>query len=238
MEHSTEIYRGYEIQISYDTDAQNPFTEWDGQPAMRVQAGRYAHRTEYNGSVADIIDESISEGQLIRNQKALMEILGLSPDDFKGEKKQYKIETLSNDILYADIEQLTSICKLFKIPHVSETQSYDQSTWAEVLIVSSKEWIQETGIRKKHIQRSLQASADLYQQYASGEVFGYNCEEAEASCWGYYGDEHEKSGLMEEARSEIDYTITSKRKARFEALKTLIRNRVPHYLRYNLTPSF
>jgi hypothetical protein len=44
--------------------------------------------------------------------------------------------------------------------------------------------------------------------YGVSSIEGPNGEKIEdASCWGFYGGDHEKSGLLEHARSAIDYRI-------------------------------
>jgi len=55
---------------------------------------------------------------------------------------------------------------------------------------------------------ALKAEVKQYDDYITGNVFGYVIEEdlLEESCWGYYGDP-EKSGLLEDAKSMIDEAI-------------------------------
>lgn len=40
-------------------------------------------------------------------------------------------------------------------------------------------------------------------------VYGYQIDELEDSCYGFYGYDHEKSGLLDEAKSVIDHHISS-----------------------------
>jgi len=46
---------------------------------------------------------------------------------------------------------------------------------------------------------------EIYDHYLTGMVFGYDvvcdfCGQSIDSCWGFYGDDHEKSGLLDYAK--------------------------------------
>jgi hypothetical protein len=90
-------------------------------------------------------------------------------------------------------------------------------------------------------RRLLKGEAETYGHYLSGEVYGYIVnslnDEGESlddhidSCWGYYGDDHEASGLLEAARSAVDCHISYQRKKVFDRLKAETRHRVPLHKR-------
>lgn len=71
-----------------------------------------------------------------------------------------------------------------------------------------------------------------WNDYLSGNVYGYNIEEGD-SCWGYYGDP-EKSGLIDDAKASIDALILEKRQSHFDRLKKWIKCRVPLFVRQPL----
>lgn len=227
-------HNGYTIEIHYMGDAQNPWTDWDGHPPIKIDAGRFDKRTYGEMDITSMI----SRGQIIYHQKALARIFGCDLED--AEDTDEKVDNLQDLIRSAPIEELADVCELFKIPYVHEVQSYSQSEWASILIVATDEWIKEVGIAKKHIQESLESSARLWEDYCSGDVFGYNVLDSEGndidSCGGFYGTDHDESGLMGYAISAIEWDIKSKKKKRFARLKELIQNNVPHYLRPQLLP--
>ena len=66
----------------------------------------------------------------------------------------------------------------------------------------------------------------LWNDYLSGNVYGFDVVESGDSCWGYYGDP-EDSGLLEDAKSSIDHTIQVRLKKRQEELKNQILAKVP-----------
>jgi hypothetical protein len=61
---------------------------------------------------------------------------------------------------------------------------------------------------KSKVQEVLEAEVETYDQYLSGDVYGFTATSPEGeevgSCWGFYGDDHEASGLLDHARCDID----------------------------------
>lgn len=80
----------------------------------------------------------------------------------------------------------------------------------------------ELGTDPKDFEKMIKDEIETYNHYVNGEIYGFTLideitGEEIGSCWGYYGSDHEKSGLMETAKSEIDYYIKhSKAKAHAE----------------------
>jgi hypothetical protein len=93
------------------------------------------------------------------------------------------------------------------------------------IIVSKEKVRKEYGVKRitkevtDKVTKVLKAEVKVYDQYLTGEVYGYviskvtecdlGCEHEEEvhSCWGYYGDEE----CMNEAKSELDYHIKNKK---------------------------
>jgi hypothetical protein len=69
-----------------------------------------------------------------------------------------------------------------------------------------------------------------WNDYLSGNVWNFRTEDKDGeiidSCCGFYGDP-EKSGLMDEAKSSIDFEIENRRKTKQNKVKTLLANKVP-----------
>ena len=74
-------------------------------------------------------------------------------------------------------------------------------------------WKVITAKRLEQIKQYLLSEVEIYDQYLTGEVYGYAIKDPTGeelhSCWGYFGYDHEKSGLMEAAKNEIDYHINN-----------------------------
>lgn len=101
----------------------------------------------------------------------------------------------------------------------TQSNGYCQGDYTLLLVILTPEWMMKN-INPEHTAECMQGAADLYGAWAWGDVYGIsairvpgededdNGEEIEdGSCWGFYGSDYEKSGLMEHARSAIDWHI-------------------------------
>ena len=85
-------------------------------------------------------------------------------------------------------------------------------------------------LREKVIEH-LKAEVKTYDQYISGDVYGYTVEDKDGnqidSCCGFYGHDNEESGLLDQAKPAIDSEIIHRHKTRQGKVKQLIKNHVP-----------
>lgn len=65
----------------------------------------------------------------------------------------------------------------------------------------------------KQIASYLVNEVKTYDDYLTGSVYGYQIEDKEEkegdSCWGFFGYDHEKSGLLEYAKNAIDCSVST-----------------------------
>jgi hypothetical protein len=90
--------------------------------------------------------------------------------------------------------------------------------WVGVIYITKEKAKKEYGwkvLNKQRIEKLeeyLRSEVETYDDYLTGNVYRYDIElpdgEEGDSCGGYYGSDHEKSGLMEAAKHEVDYDIT------------------------------
>lgn len=73
----------------------------------------------------------------------------------------------------------------------------------------------------------MEAEFETFRQWCVGESYYYLVEGIDESCGGFYGDDHEKSGLLEYAKGAIDHHIRSEREKHFDSLKAKLRHRAP-----------
>ncbi len=79
-------------------------------------------------------------------------------------------------------------------------------------IVTSPERIKELGVPLKDVNQQLINEIKIYDMYIRGEVYGFrkftkkqcitchNVEDVDGdSCWGFFGSDHEESGLLDSA---------------------------------------
>lgn len=89
---------------------------------------------------------------------------------------------------------------------------------------------------RKQAHKSASSLVNVWNDYLSGNVYGYNVEDID-SCWGFYGD-YESNGMIDEAKQAIDSHIREQRKSHFRQLKTWIKNKVPLFARKPLESNF
>jgi hypothetical protein len=80
------------------------------------------------------------------------------------------------------------------------------------------------------VQDRLRAEVAVYNDYLTGNVYGFEIpaiDTPDNSCWGFYGDDHETSGLLEAAREVIDGHIEAVTRSHVAKLKAQIKKRAP-----------
>lgn len=173
----------FRIKISRDESASCPFEEWDCEPDLMYTTGRYGQVTDYSkGNIVEFIKQFPSNGQIIKHQKQLCEILEIDHDylcerelskDEKADEIRWEITTRCS------IEQLVELCELFKIQHHNYTSTvYSQGDWADVLIVLTDDFYEKTGCDRRNASIILDGTAKLFDAWAWGDVYGFTVEKA------------------------------------------------------------
>ena len=207
MKVESENYRGYEIEIHQDESAENPIKEWDGNVEFCCWHRRYN----------------------LGNSKRFGNGLGGPEDCQEYAKKTTSI--LLPLYMYDHSGIALSLGREYPF-----NCRWDSGQLGYILI--DREWLKEF-FGKKYFTKKVRAkmlevaesNVSLYNDYLSGDVYGYQVKDRDGesadSCWGFYGYDHEKSGLLDDARSNIDYAIEQNKKEHFARLKQWIKNRVP-----------
>lgn len=245
MPYETIEYKGHTIEIEIDHSPENPFEEWDCLPPLLVAYD--GNLREYGeGGFSDDLPELTRE-EVKNNLAAILALLEDYPTlwAIKDETHGYDGYELDNESVLSKInsllqslyseatlsfrfgkycEKLTILSEVLTIKGVdhllSESRGYSQGDYVEVLVISDEEG------------QNLQPTVDLYNSWAWGDVYGYNVEienqdgDNIESCWDFYGDDHEKSGLLDHARDAIDYQIKLSRQKRLGKVKQLLKNKV------------
>lgn len=68
-------------------------------------------------------------------------------------------------------------------------------------------WKKITKKREEQIISYLKGEVKTYDNYLTGEVYGYEVEENGDSCFGFYGSNFESNGLLYYAKNSIDCSI-------------------------------
>lgn len=207
---NTINYRGYTINIKQDEWAENP--------------NRFG-------------DEDVCFLTFYHNQ-FFVEAKTVSKDTVRSIFNNCKDEDGNTD------QEAKDIMKKY---HCLPLQAYIHSGVSVSLYEGTKQcqWDSSVGgmyfVSKEYAKTRAQARKWALQElktwndYLGGDVYYYSIEETGDSCGGYYGYDHEKSGLLDSARAEIDADIEHTRKEHQAKLKIQIKNRVPLNKRLALT---
>lgn len=92
-----------------------------------------------------------------------------------------------------------------------KSRGHGQGDVTMCLVILTDEWFEMTGANRDNAKEICQQTIDLYSAWAWGDVYGVSeitdpdeNEIEAASCWGFYGSDHEESGLLAHARSIIE----------------------------------
>lgn len=229
-------YRGYKITIEQDNDPESP-REWDNAGTMVCSHRRYSlgdiqlkedRADNWTEARAYYFQEKYVTGLKLSNQ--------YQEEGHMNEKDVAAVTRwIDNNIIYLP---------LYLYDHSGITMNttgftcgWDSGTVGFIYITKEqarKEW----GIKKftkKELDRVctyLKGEVETYDQYLTGEVYGYTIEAPDGedigSCWGFFGSDHFTNGILtDHAGPEIDYHIKSKVRTHLDRLKSWIKNKVP-----------
>lgn len=204
-------YRGRKIEIWNDEDPMNPRTEWDNLGTMVCFHNGYDLGDENHGYDHNDYESWEELYNAIDKQEDALIILPLHLYDHSG--IAMKVGSWVGKAHHAE---------------------WDSGQVGFIFI--SKEKVREEYSAKRissklanRIATYLEGEVETYTQYLEGSVYGYTT--GDDSCGGYYGYDHEKSGLLDEAKSTIDHEIKAEIKERINKVKAFIKNSVPFQYR-------
>ena len=233
MKESLTLPHGYTANIDNDDFPENPWESWDGQPPILVFHDSSLTTYKDSLSLRDIYREIPVRCFGPKGRQPILDAMGIEPGDahrYLGDRGKAKAEDWYNAI--AEIlpenpggwtsatkffEMLEFLCTLAKIPcKWARSNGYSQGHASLVFVAAMPQWVKEVGWNppKADQQESLQADIDLYSAWAWGDVYGVkeilrpdSTEVPDSSCWGFYGTDHTKSGLMEHCNDCVEYDL-------------------------------
>lgn len=237
--HSTETYKGIEIEIEYDQNAENPFENWDGCTPLIAVYDR--SENDYSqGQILRYLRNYLTYNQVKRHQVRLLNLMDYNVEDFRDEHplEDYdRTEIIKDEFLYdwltESLDNKENFCIEFGIKHYrGSSRGYSQGDYADIFMCWTPEFEEVTGRTYESIDDDeFKGGLKLYSDWAWGDVFSFSIDEINDSCCGFYGDDFENNGLMEMAKESIDSYLNHKEKTKQSKLKTLIKNKVPYQKR-------
>ena len=227
-------HRGYTINVYPDFNAPNPAEQWDCAPTIifRPHSHHGEGLTTYGADdySLELTREQIREN--IDNIKMLFEVdrlLALRPYhyDFFGDSATVAINSLLLEHSELGAAELCEVLVLCGYPC-----DYSSLRDGDAIAVLTPHFFQATGCKNEFEtnKRNLESALHLFTSWAEGSVYGFEVvredeDEAVDSCWGFYGYDHQKSGLLDAAKSSVDDIIEERAEARIQAAKEEKRQR-------------
>lgn len=246
-------YRGYRIAIEHDEDAQSP-REWDNLGTIAYKHSRYKLGEETIDDPIDWLigllgmedeeDVEYSYEYLRKLQDKAQDVMVIMPL-YIYEHSGITISASSFGCRWDSGQFGYIYCTLENA--IKNWMLPADSTWQTMM----KDWHGEGHITLYDATtRVLQGEIKTFDQYLTGDVYGFNIYELDEdgeegdsvdSYWGYFGDDGIEQ-LIDECKGTIDFTIKRNEEKEIERrkmmikshgsyLKTMIKNRVPFYIR-------
>ena len=224
----------YTVNIAHDQCAENPFELWDGEPPLLAyyDSGRHGFRA-YNDApdnwwgILRALPSSILHR---KNRVAFLRRFVLQDGDSLREYAEDKrrigdldamAERLGN--VYGEkphgwsdarawLDTAADILEYGGIPcHCTQSNGCCQGDSTLLLAIGLPAWVEKVGAPAESVPAQLENACNLHGQWQWGDVYGVEsitdengAEIPHGSCWGFYGSDHERSGLLDHARNAID----------------------------------
>jgi hypothetical protein len=248
MSEKLKLPNGYTATIKQDIASENPFEGFDCEPPIAVLNWERYHSklNNYGGPELNLITlldrlkpQHWQHGAHRRTILACLLFEGFEVEkggDFKETVYEYaqglSPETWTEWKEYFDA--MEGIAALAGIPFYSGiSNGYSQGHSARVFIAATSEWAKLVGAPADTLERQCKGAFDLWAAWAWGDVYGVaeitrpDGEEIEdGSCWGFYGADHDASGLMEHCKAAVEADIawiekSTREQAEYEAREAL-----------------
>lgn len=233
-------YKGCTISIHTDQDAENPFEAWDCEPPIATFYGARHGRFGTYGDLLSVYElagmlppETWKREERVR---FIREHLKCSLREFAERKRDeglHDVDAFASLLLdQCDVSEppsswreagdyfdlLETLCKLAGIAcYNGQSNGYSQGDSTLVFVMATPAWVETVGAPHESLPDQCKNAFNLYSAWAWGDVYGFTCEDNgepldgfDSSVWGFYGDNHEKSGLLEAARGAIDRHVADK----------------------------
>ncbi len=232
---NTQEYKGYTIKINIDEFAESP-REWNNMGTMICKHNRYLLGDVKPSEDYVRLGKSVREDMAMYFYRLYYENMPSTIEKYVGYANDY-IEEKGIDLIFNWIDKNIISLPLYLYDHSIITINtkgfscpWDSGQVGFIYVDINKikkefNWKILTKERKNKIKSMLKEEVKIYDDYIRGDVYRYNIPKID-SCGNFYGNNFEENGLLENARSDIDYYIQEKKEKRFAQLKTFIINKV------------
>lgn len=209
------------VKVQRDLDPSNPFTDFDCEVPILVAYLDHARYSMHEYGVEDRLP-NLPDDVVQAHSKEMLEAVGWEDEEFfidplRNEFYNYYHEQSAEERL----ELLAEVYGWLGITaYVGSSTGYVQGDYALVLAVATPEWVENTGAPKESWLEQCKAAVKLYGWWAWGDVWGYTIEtrsgEDLGSCWGFFGDELEETGMLDNVEGKYREALKDAWERRFE----------------------
>jgi hypothetical protein len=149
------------------------------------------------------------------------ECIALATSDY-DEDMAYRIKELKKTYHYFGLEAYIHSGVVLAISYEG---NFPDRRWdvSQVGLIFVAKTLTKSRAKAKKIAQSL---IDEVNDIQSGNVYGYQTEPETESCYGYIGN-YDKSGLLDDAKANIDFYIAKRKAEQAKKVKAEIKNKVP-----------
>jgi len=238
-----KLPHGYTATIATDDCPENPFEAWDCEPPIAVlNLDRHRCTLEnYKGdelNLGTILAHVPTDKWNTRaGKREIMAALPFPMADLKEEIRDMRnfrdaIENMVHNLSpygwngwVEYFDAMEALAAVAGIPcHLTQSNGYSQGDCALVFTAALPSWVARTGAPESTHARQCKNAADLWSAWAWGDVYGVQAitdadgtEMEDASCWGFYGDNHETNGLLDHCRDTVAADIEARAKEAVES---------------------
>lgn len=244
-------YKGYTVNLWHDEDALNPFTKEFGDcepPIAVLNLDLYHSKLEnYDGiglNLTTLIEHLPNTMWLSdEGQREITEAIGFDPENVAlcVEEQELDYHDAITELIYGlkpdgwsewkeYFNVMERVAELANIPCALTTSNgYSQGDSALVFSAALPEWVKRVGA--SNLEEQCQSACRIWGDWAWGRVYGIElitdpdgCEVQDGAVWGFYGDDHHESGLVDAAVDSIRYDIKSKAREAEKAFEAACRD--------------
>lgn len=216
-------YKGYNIEIKSDDCPLHPRLDFDNGTVMVCQHGRYSLGDENHGVYLDDCNSWEDVKQAIIDQRNPIVILPLYLYDHSGitmNTTGFSCHWDSGQVGFIFVDEAKAKMMGWTKEYIKTLTNGDNERF-------------KGKTREEILTNFMLSNVETYDNYISGQVYEFeitdkNGEEIEdGSCGGFFGYDHEKSGLLSHAKSIVNSDINWNMAKRIKKLKELIKAKVP-----------
>jgi hypothetical protein len=108
-------------------------------------------------------------------------------------------------------DAMAAVASIAGIPcHNTTSHGHCQGDVALVFVLATPAWAERVGAPTETLERQCEGAADLWSAWAWGDCYGIEAihrpddtEVEDASLWGFYGDDHKESGIIDAATDAV-----------------------------------